>query len=306
MAREVEALLEQTLGPGHVRAEASVEFDNTTLRETQERFDPDQQVVRSTQSTNESSKSTEAPQSVSVQNNLPNADASTGAAGSQTARQDETTNYEIGRTTRVLVRETPQVRRLSVAVIVDNEPITKPDGSQAFQPRSAEELARLTTLVKSAVGFKADRGDQVEIVSMRFNALPEAAPPPTAHLLGLERAELPRGLGNVLLAAVAVLTLLLVVRPVAMRLATAAPALTGPGAGGAEAARALRAEAALAVAGGETFPLESGGDETMMDMNNVAGQVRASSIRRTAQLAERHPEETLSILRAWMAQSEAS
>ena len=121
LARAVEEMLERTIGVGHVRAEASLDYDYDQVRETQERFDPDGQVVRSQQNTTSNSRSSEAPTSVSVQNNLPNADTSATQGGTQDQKQEETTNYEIGKTVRTLIREQPQLRRLSLAVMVPVE-----------------------------------------------------------------------------------------------------------------------------------------------------------------------------------------
>ena len=103
-----------------------------------------------------------------MQNNLPNADAGREAAGSQEARQEETTNYEISKTVRTLIREQPQIERISLAVMVDGTDSVGADGKHAWQPRAAEELDRITGLVKSAIGFDEKRGDHVEVVSMRF------------------------------------------------------------------------------------------------------------------------------------------
>ena len=103
-----------------------------------------------------------------MQNNLPNADAGREAAGSQEARQEETTNYEISKTVRTLIREQPQIDRISLAVMVDGTDSVGADGKHAWQPRAAEELDRITGLVKSAIGFDEKRGDHVEVVSMRF------------------------------------------------------------------------------------------------------------------------------------------
>ena len=92
-----------------------MDFDH--VQTTEERFDPDNQVPRSQQSVQENSRGAE-PQPTSVQNNVPGADPA-GGGGSQESRQEETTNFEIGRTTRNTLREHPVVRRQSVAVLVD-------------------------------------------------------------------------------------------------------------------------------------------------------------------------------------------
>src|SRR5262249_10664901 len=100
LARAVEEMLERSLGAGRVRAEAAVRMSFDRLNQTEERYDPDGQVTRSTQSVTNNSKTTEPTGTVTVQNNLPNADAGRESAGSQEARQEETTNFEISRTVR--------------------------------------------------------------------------------------------------------------------------------------------------------------------------------------------------------------
>src|SRR5262249_5181613 len=155
-------------GAGHVRAEAAVRMSFDKVNQTEERFDPDGQVTRSTQSVTSNSKSTEASAAVTVQNNLPNADAGREGAGSQEARQEETTNVEIGTTVRTLIREQPQIDRISLAVMVDGTDSVGTDGKHSWQPRAAEDLDRITGLVKSAIGYDEKRGDHVEVVSMRF------------------------------------------------------------------------------------------------------------------------------------------
>ena len=144
LSRAVEEMLERSLGAGHVRAEAAVRMSFDRMNQTEERYDPDGQVTRSTQTVTSKSKSSEPNGTVSVQNNLPNADAGKEAAGTQEARQEETTNYEISKTVRTLIREQPQIDRISLAVMVDGTDSVGADGKPAWQPRSAEELDRIT------------------------------------------------------------------------------------------------------------------------------------------------------------------
>jgi flagellar M-ring protein FliF len=179
IGRAVEELLERTLGPGRVRAEATVELDSDRVETREERFDPDNQVPRSQQSVAENSRSTEAQQPVTVANNLPGVGEGQGtgtAGGTQESRQEETTNYEIGRTTRSTLREHPVVKRVSLAVLVDGvaEPPAEPGGLVRMRERTPEELARIAALVRAAAGLDERRGDRVEVVSMRF-AVPEEA-----------------------------------------------------------------------------------------------------------------------------------
>lgn len=311
LSRAVEEMLERTLGPGRVRAEAAVEMDFDRVNETQEKYDPDGQVVRSTQTVNSNSKSTEANSSVSVQNNLPNADAGNGGSGSQEGRQEETTNYEIGHVVRTLLHEQPQIHRISLAVMVDGVDAPGPDGKTMWQPRPAEELARIATLVRGAIGYNEQRGDHVDVVSMRFVAPEEPAAAEHGGLFGLklERSDIARLAETALFGVIALLGLLLVLRPMVLRLATIQPALAGVDAalGAAGSAPGLLSGGGLAVPGGSAAlgaPPVAGllEDESMLSIANVEGQLRASSIRRISGLVERHPEETLSIVRGWMAE----
>lgn len=320
IARAVEEMLERSLGPGRVRAEATVEMNFDQVHETQESFDPDGQVVRSTQSVNGNSRSTETAATVTVQNNLPNADAGHDGSGSQEQKQEETTNYEISKTVRTLVREQPQIRRLSLAVLVDGTEAKGADGKMAWQPRTSEELESIARLVRTAIGFDEKRGDHVEVVNMRFAAEPDSveAPPRTLFGLPIVRADLMRLAQTALLGIVAMAALLLVLRPMVLRLTAPVPrvpALPGmPGGGVAPGGGALppggaETGALLGAANPVTgeLPFLSGvagalEDESMVRLANIEGQLRASSIRRLGELIDKHPEESLSIVRSWMQQ----
>jgi flagellar M-ring protein FliF len=305
IARAVEEMLERSLGPGRVRAEATVEMDFDRVQTTEERFDPDNQVPRSQQSVQESSRGAE-PQPTTVQNNVPGADPAGGGGGSQENRQEETTNFEIGRTTRNTLREHPVVRRQSVAVLVDGVWEAGANGAApSFRERSPEELARIVTLVRSAVGFDERRGDRVEVVSMRFAEPPGVAgDAPGMFDLAFSSTTIARLIESALYALVALIAILLVGRPAVGRIAAslARPASVPAIAGGGVAALPGGTAGAAALAGGVPAALESaGGAEAMVSIGMVEGQMRASSITRVQDLVERHPEESLNVVRRWMA-----
>ena len=304
LAHAVEEMLERSLGAGHVRAEAAVRMSFDRLNETQEHYDPDGQVTRSAQTVTSNSKNTEPNGTVSVQNNLPNADAGRESAGSQEARQEETTNYEISKTVRTLIREQPQIDRISLAVMVDGTDSVGTDGKHAWQPRTAEELDHITALVKSAIGYDEKRGDHVEVASMRFSVEDAAPPADSGGLLGLQfdKADLLRLAQTALFGVIGVLALLLVLRPMVLRITSVTPG----GLGGAAVLASVGSPAALpapgaqAIAAGAAPPLLE--DESMVNIAQIEGQMRASSLRRIGELVEKHPEETLSIVRGWMVQ----
>ncbi len=305
LSRAVEDMLERTVGAGRVRAEASVEMDYDQVHETQEKYDPDGKVERSAQNTTSSNRNTEASSTVSVANNLPNADAGANPSGSQEQRSDETTNYEIGKTVRTTVRDQPLIHRLSLAVLVDQVPVKGADGTTTWQDRTPDELGRIAALARSAVGYDEKRGDRVEVVSLRFTDTdpPMEAAKPGLFGLPLDKADLTRIGQTAVLAIVAVLALLLVLRPMVLRLTTnpaaladasaaASLALAGPGGGASAAGRS----ATLAIAGPDS-PVE---EESMVRIGNIDGAMRASSLRHVAELVEKHPEESLAVMRGWM------
>jgi flagellar M-ring protein FliF len=174
MRQAIIELLERTVGLNRVRAEITADIDYDRVVENAEIFDPDSQVARSTQTVqeNESSSENDDPETVTVQNNLPENEATAAGAGnsaaSQVSRTEETVNFEITKTIRNRIKESGKIKRLSVAVLVDGRYVENDNGDKVWQPRPPDELAQLETLVKSAVGFNPQRGDSVEIVNMQF------------------------------------------------------------------------------------------------------------------------------------------
>jgi flagellar M-ring protein FliF len=306
LSRAVEEMLEQSLGQGRVRAEAAVEMNFDHVKETTDSFDPNQQVVRSTQTTSDANKSTESEKTVSVQNNLPNADAGQGGqSGSTENKQEETTNYEIGKTVRTLVREQPQIARISLAVMVDGDAQPGADGKPAWHERSADDIGRIRRLVQSAIGYDEKRGDKVDVVSMRFAAQDEGTNAPAGLLgMGLEKADLVSLAQSGILAVVVLIALLVVLRPMALRLTTVpAEDLLGGGmvAGALAGGAALLPGASLMEAGAQGLIA----DDSLVNIANVEGQLRASAIKKLTDMVDKHPEETLKIMRGWLGQSDS-
>ncbi|RAI58830.1 flagellar basal-body MS-ring/collar protein FliF [Roseicella frigidaeris] len=305
VGRAVEELLERSLGAGRVRAEATVEMDFDRIETREERFDPDNQVARSQQSSSEQNRGAEPPPTT-VAGNLPGAEPAGGGA-SQENRSEETTNFEIGRTTRSTLREHPVIRRISLAVLVDG--VTEPaegGGAPRWRERSAEELARIAALARSAIGFDEKRGDKVEVVSMRFAEEAVSTEPaegflglPLSPALGARLAE------SAMLALVALIAILLVGRPVVGRITASLMPVPVPALAGADGApvgaSVGAAEAAAALPGGETAALPPGAaGEGMVSLAHVQGQMRASSLHALVHLVQSHPDESLAVIRRWL------
>ncbi len=318
LSRAVEDMLERSLGAGRVRAETAVDMDYDQVKETDEKYDPEGKVERSTQNNSSTSKTTDQSSTVSVANNLPNADAGTTPAGSQEQHTEETTNFEIGKTVRTVVREQPTIRRVSLAVLVDQVAVKAADGTTKWQDRTPDELARIGALARSAIGYDEKRGDKVEVVSMRFAALDEPADIAKPAMFGLpvDKSDLMRLGQTGLLGLLALAALLFVLRPMVMRLTSLAPAAieAAPGAavllpgGGIAVAGAPGTALALAGPAGAALPGSPGNalirgpdGESMVRIGNIDGAMRASSLRNVAELIEKHPDESVAVMRNWMA-----
>jgi flagellar M-ring protein FliF len=314
LSRAIEELVERTVGPGKVRAEVYAEMDFDRIDTSQEVYDPDGQVVRSTQNVQENNKNSDSSgnAAVGVAGNLPDTNASSGATQQTSAsenRSEETVNYEISKKVISHVREAGIVKRLSVAVLVDGTYVTGQDGSRSYQPRSPEELEQLANLVRSTVGFNAERGDKIEVVNMRYVEPEVTAEDVSGLLFGLERNDLMRLAQYLVLFVLAILVLLLVVRPLIKRAIEAMPvpaAAVAPGLIAAASAGAAGTTPQLAAPDaqartGEHPQLEAPvGTEEMVGVEHVAGRVRSSALRRVTDIVERHPDETLAILRTWL------
>jgi flagellar M-ring protein FliF len=319
LSRSVEEMLERSLGAGKVRVEVHAEMDFDRVTTNSESYDPDGQVVRSTQTTSEQSDSSDASeQPVTVANNLPDTQSTKGSAGgrSKNGRNEETVNYEITKTVKSHVREGGMIKRLSVAVLVDGVYAAAPDGTKTYQPRPVEELKQLGTLVRSAIGFNADRGDSVEVVNLRFITPEEPTTTAPDGLLGLSRSELLHAVEPIALALIGLLVMLLVVRPLIGRIleAAAAPrsaaALAGPEGqrllSGPSGNVAVPSVAAGIPMGVPATAMPAGSPDTldqMIDISQVEGRVRASSIKKIGEIVEKHPEEAVAIVRSWMYQN---
>lgn len=318
LARTIEELLERSLGFGRVRAEIAVEMDFDRVTTNSETFDPEQQVVRSTQTISDNSQSNDGQKDsgVSVANNLPDAQAAksdNGATRSEkNARQEETVNYEISKTIKTHVRKSGSVRRVTAAVLVDGRSVTDANGATNYEARSPEEMEKLAALVRSAIGFDAERGDKVEIVNMQFARPDEIGNDGLDGLgpLGLEKSDIFRIAEMALLGIVGILVLLLVVRPLMARLLdnAAAPAEAMAEqqmliAGQPQAMAALTGPSAAAIVGEVDEDEDSAiTEEGMINVKQVEGRVKASSVKRVGEIIERHPDEAVGILRHWMYQ----
>ena len=336
LKRQIEDMVSRVVGPNRVRAIVSADLDFNVVTRNSEIYDPEGQVVRSTQLIEEEDidrSGNAANQAVTVENNLPglpdNGAGNNAGPPPSTAssRLEEVTNYEITRTIENYVQESGEVNKLSVAVLIDGryepieldptaegEDVAETEAEQnidyRYIPRSEAELEQIRTLVRSAIGYDETRGDTLEVINMQF-ARDEflTDPVPEETILGLPKQDVMNIAETLILSLVAVLAILLVLRPLVSHIAAAAT-ITAEGKGTSEEneAKMLAAgagQAQLAPPGGEGEPLPEGqmGElDATLDMKNVEGQVKESSIKKIHDLVENHPSETVSVIRNWMTQ----
>lgn len=318
----IQTMVGSIVGMENVRVQTSAQLNMESITENAEIFDPNGRVIRSTNVTEEESEhKNEESEKVSVAGALPEAAAGkSGPADSKLRdnRSEETSNFEISRTTRVKNKEAGAIEKLSVAVLVNGAITVKSDGAREYTPRSEEEIRQIETLVKAAIGYDEKRGDQVRVSNLRFNEseIPaeEAGDTP---FLGIGNAEWMGFAETGILGLVALLTALFVFRPLITRLleitpATAGqmqPALAGPGQApqitGPSGVQALGQPAQAMLQGpDEIRQIRQGINpqelENLIDVAKIEGQVKASSVKKVGEVINRHPDEAISILRSWL------
>lgn len=301
MAQNVQNLLEKTIGTGKVRAQVNIDMDFDQVVTNEEIYDPDGQVVRSQATMNDDSASTDQNGTVTVAQNIPNGDMANQSSGTYTknSKTEETINYEISKTVRNKVKNTGTIRRLTVAVMVDGF-YTKDDGGKyVYRPRTDEEMKKLADLVKSAVGFDGDRGDVVEVENMKFVSFePEPEPAPVPLIMGFTKDELMRVAEGVGVAIVAILVILLVIRP----LINNAFDLSGPQNGDTRLLGDNPEDDNLLLS---NF-LNNDNDEVeeLINMNKIDGRIKVSSLKKINDTVERNPDAAVNIIRSWLYQND--
>jgi flagellar M-ring protein FliF len=301
LREQIESIVSQVVGPGRARVQLSAEFDYNKITETFDKFDPEGRVLRSSQTREESASNDSKEGQVTVGNELPGAQLNQGpnqAARDQSKKSEEITNYEISRSTKTEVTEGGRVKRISAAVLVDGSYGKNEKGETVYQPRSKEELDRIAALARTAIGFDQKRGDQIEVVNLRFAETPAIAiqePTGLMSFLQFTKDDLMRGIELGVMALLSLVVVLFVVRPLVRRiLTTEVPAVVAalPGATALDTVHAALADGTLAVPTSQT--------SKMIDMAQVQGQVHAESMQKVGELAERNPNETVAIVRQWL------
>jgi flagellar M-ring protein FliF len=314
LRQEIESIVSSVVGPGRARVQLTAEFDFNRITQTSDQFDPEGRVLRSSQTREEQSTTSDGREGqVTVANELPGGQrGATPAPGAppetqapvqrdQSKKSEEVANYEISRTTKTEVIEGARIKRVSVAVLVDGSYAKGDGGEVAYQPRGAEEIQRIGALVRSAIGFDQKRGDQVEVINLRFAEAPMtpiSEPSGWMTYLQFTKDDILRTIEWTVMGLLGLVVVLVVVRPLVRRILTpdervpqtAAPALVPAAAGNAPALT-------------DGMPTITNQTSKMIDIAQVQGQVHAQSIQKVGELAQKNPHEAVAIIRQWLHES---
>ena len=303
ITQKVQHLLEKSLGAGKAQAQVNIEMDFDEVVTNEEIYDPNSQVVRSQATISEEGSSNQGmSQPVTVAQNIPNGDNSLQSSGGgydSMSKTEETINYEISKIVRNKIKNTGTIHRLTAAVSVDGTYKRDENGKLIYIPRSQEEMEQITALVKSAVGYDANRGDMVEVENLQFNSLTDDVIEKAETLyLGFSKAELMRmgeGLG---VAIVAILVILLVIRPLINNAF--------------EVSNNNTAEKLISSEGDSDNLLLSNFlndnfDETaeeLVNLNKVDGRIKVSSLKKLNETVEKNPDAAVNVIRGWLYNNE--
>ena len=194
----IEAIIAPLVGASNVRAQVTADIDFAQTEQTAESYKPNQDPKESTIRSQQTTASTNSggqqnasgvPGALSNQPPVPAtapivtpsssvaAATAEGVGGASSSSKESTTNYEVDRTIRHTKLPIGNIKRLSVAVVLNHRTITEKNGKKSSKPLTESETAQITALVKDAMGFNVSRGDSLNVLNSAFNIEKEAATP---------------------------------------------------------------------------------------------------------------------------------
>lgn len=297
LTSKLQSLLEKTVGQGRAQAQVNIEMDFDQVVTNEEIYDPDSKVVRSQASVVEEGTSGQKEQPVTVAQNIPNGDTFTTSSGAynQNSRTEETINYEISKVVRNKVRNNGIIKRLTVAVAVDGIYEKDAEGKEVYRNRTPAEMEQLSALIKSAVGYDPNRGDSVEVENIHFfNQTFEPEEIQEMLIMGFTKDELLRIAEGIGVAIVAILVILLVIRPLINNAFD-----SGPQAAGGERLLGDNPEDDNLLL--SNFLSDDDAEmEELVNLNKVDGRIKVSSLKKLNDMVEKNPDGAVNIIRSWL------
>ena len=164
LTTRVQTMLEKVVGEGRAVVRVSADLDFRIMEKMEEKYDPETPVIRSQQKQSEhvGPARSDAPMPVAQPG------AQTGKSETKQEKSDEITNYEISKTVNKTVMPVGDIKKISIAVLVDGNYVKNSKGEEEYQPRSKKEIADLEDLVKKSAGFDSKREDQIVVTNIPF------------------------------------------------------------------------------------------------------------------------------------------
>ncbi len=321
LTRRVTDILEPIVGAGNIRAQVTADLDFTQTEATAELYKPNQTpdtaAIRS-QSSVESNERANAAANGGIPGaltNQPPANATApingapqapraaagagpnggGAAGDGSARRETLTNYEVDKTVRVTRNPTGTIKRLSVAVLVNQRQSTDAENRPVSTPLTAQELENINALVRDAVGYSKERGDSLNVVNAAFTRVERPAAVDLPLWQQPENIALAKDLGKQFgFVVLALLILMMLIRP-------ALKAASRP---------AARAQPGLAATADEALELPEPGEPRIGNSPNPAldgnqGMGMTIAQHNALQLARTDPTAVATVVRSWVNREKA-
>ncbi len=289
LAQKAQSMLDGVLGYGKsiVRVTADLSFER--IEETREIYDPDNVIIRSEEIIQNSNTTNPNPAGGNDPNN-PNANLNP----ETTSNQEHTiTNYEFNRTVQSIINEVGNIRRLNIAVLVDGTYSTDETGDRVYHPRDPQEIVRLERIVKAAVGYNVNRGDQFEISNVQFDI--SELEEQERQFADMQKRQFWQGIISKVLSAGLVIFFILLLRSVMKR----SKVIIGdiPFMGDGEGRRDEQGSEPLSGGEGEELPEW---DIEISEEVTERAQLQAAIKR----FSEKEPEQVTNLLRTWLVEKE--
>ncbi len=324
LQNKIEDQIGRIVGYGKVTAIVTAEMNFDQINTNEELYNPEGQVLRSTQSTQENTTERDPISGdVSVGNNLPGIGGDLLAEkspSSETSRNEEVANYEISKTIRNIVHQSGEIEKLNVSVLIDGKYNTDEEGNKTYQPRTEQEIEKITSLIRTAIGFNEDRGDELEVINLQFAEIDSGEEIIDDNLIfGFEKDKLIDSAEILIITIMVILVVVLILQPMVTKLLQAEmpqknmslddmlqhdllaaspsnPALSPPNASavqiGADGQPLLPA----------TMDEDTDGDDELINIQGIEGKVKASTVKKVEGIVDNYPNEAVSVIRGWMSQ----
>jgi len=305
----VEDLLTNIVGSGRARVQISADLNRDRSTKTTSTFDPNAQVIHSTQtrSTNDTSNNPPSNGAVSVSNALPGAAQNASGSTTQSATQqgsttEETTNYDNSSVSETSTTDVGGIKRLTVAVVVDGNYTDDGKGNLTYAPRPQAELDQIKTLVQSAVGYDKSRGDDVQVVNLQFAQKPTVPNTGTTGpgLFDFTRDDMINGAQMLVTLVIALALVFFVMRPLIRRVLTPETPLALP-----PSAELVPGAAITAGEPGEITAESSNANAWMNDAKSL-GEAQMQTLKTVGSLVDENPKQAALIVRDWLNSNNAA